>query len=73
MMDCLLAKCTPAITDCVMGELEKLGTKYRLALSLAKDERFIRIPCNCKGCYADDCIGEFFLDDMKEWFQGNVN
>ncbi|GMI25576.1 hypothetical protein TeGR_g1436 [Tetraparma gracilis] len=27
MMDCLLAKCTPCITDCVMGELEKLGTK----------------------------------------------
>ena len=23
---------TPYITDCVMGELEKLGLKYRLAL-----------------------------------------
>ena len=56
MMDCLLAKCTPCITDCVMGELEKLGTKYRLALSLAKDPRFERIPCQCKGCYADDCL-----------------
>ncbi|GMH60328.1 hypothetical protein TrRE_jg12000 [Triparma retinervis] len=56
MMDCLLAKCTPCITDCVMGELEKLGSKYRLALSLAKDPRFQRIPCNCKGCYADDCL-----------------
>ncbi|KAL7680648.1 putative rRNA-processing protein Fcf1/Utp23 [Plasmopara halstedii] len=29
MMDCLLAKCTPSITDCVMAELEKLGHKYR--------------------------------------------
>ena len=25
MMDCLLGKCIPCITDCVMGELEKLG------------------------------------------------
>jgi U3 small nucleolar RNA-associated protein 24 len=57
MMDCLLAKCIPCITDCVMGELEKLGQKYKIALKLAKDPRFERIPCsNCKGCYADDCI-----------------
>ena len=56
MMDCLLAKCIPCITDCVMGELEKLGGKYKIALRLAKDPRFERIPCNCKGCYADDCI-----------------
>ncbi|KAA3475225.1 rRNA-processing protein FCF1-like protein [Gossypium australe] len=33
MMDCLYAKCTPCITDCVMAELEKLGQKYRVALS----------------------------------------
>lgn len=32
MMDCLLAKCTPCISDCVMAELEKLGSKYSLAL-----------------------------------------
>ncbi|KAE9454431.1 hypothetical protein C3L33_13672, partial [Rhododendron williamsianum] len=32
MMDCLYAKCTPCITDCVMAELEKLGQKYRVAL-----------------------------------------
>eukprot|EP00559_Dactyliosolen_fragilissimus_P005702 CAMPEP_0184855266 /NCGR_PEP_ID=MMETSP0580-20130426/564_1 /TAXON_ID=1118495 /ORGANISM="Dactyliosolen fragilissimus" /LENGTH=199 /DNA_ID=CAMNT_0027349739 /DNA_START=145 /DNA_END=744 /DNA_ORIENTATION=+ len=56
MMDCLLAKCIPCITDCVMGELERLGSKYKIALQLAKDPRFERIPCNCKGCYADDCI-----------------
>ena len=31
-MDCLLAKCVPTITDCVMAELEKLGPKYRVAL-----------------------------------------
>jgi len=56
MMDCLLAKCVPCITDCVMGELEKLGGKYKIALRLAKDPRFERIPCSCKGCYADDCL-----------------
>lgn len=56
MMDCLLAKCIPCITDCVMAELEKLGTKYRLALRLAKDPRFERLPCTHKGTYADDCL-----------------
>ena len=34
-MDCLLAKCIPCITDCVMAELEKLGPKYRVALRFA--------------------------------------
>ena len=56
MMDCLLAKCIPCITDCVMAELEKLGTKYRLALRLAKDPRFERLPCTHPGTYADDCL-----------------
>ena len=63
MMDCLLAKCIPCITDCVMGELEKLGSKYKIALQLAKDPRFERIPCSCKGCYADDCITQM----AKQW------
>ncbi len=39
-----------------MAELEKLGPKYRIALRLAKDPRFQRIPCAHKGTYADDCI-----------------
>ncbi|KAG6486651.1 hypothetical protein ZIOFF_055230 [Zingiber officinale] len=56
MMDCLYAKCTPCITDCVMAELEKLGQKYRVALRIAKDPRFDRLPCTHKGTYADDCI-----------------
>lgn len=46
----------PCITDCVMAELEKLGPKFRLALRLAKDTRFSRIPCAHKGTYADDCL-----------------
>ena len=44
MMDCLYAKCVPHITDCVMAELEKLGQKYRVALRIAKDPRFERLP-----------------------------
>ena len=64
MMDCLLAKCIPCVTDCVMGELEKLGSKYRIALQLAKDPRMERIPCvGCKGCYADDCL----VNKVKQW------
>ncbi|KAI0472020.1 Fcf1-domain-containing protein [Xylariaceae sp. FL0804] len=56
MMDCLMAKCTPIITSCVMGELEKLGPRYRLALRIARDERWERIQCDHKGTYADDCL-----------------
>ncbi|KAJ2708948.1 rRNA-processing protein fcf1, partial [Coemansia spiralis] len=43
MMDCLYAKCVPCITDCVLAELEKLGTKYRMALRVARDPRFERL------------------------------
>mmetsp|Transcript_18172 Transcript_18172/g.27028 ORF Transcript_18172/g.27028 Transcript_18172/m.27028 type:complete len:208 (+) Transcript_18172:30-653(+) len=56
MLDCLYAKCIPCITDCVIAELEKLGPKYRVALRIAKDPRFERIPCLHKGTYADDCL-----------------
>ncbi|KAI0379952.1 Fcf1-domain-containing protein [Hypomontagnella monticulosa] len=56
MMDCLYAKCTPIITSCVMAELEKLGPKYRIALRVARDERWERLQCDHKGVYADDCL-----------------
>lgn len=56
MMDCLYAKCIPYVTDCVMGELEKLGAKYRLALKIVRDPKFERLPCLHKGTYADDCL-----------------
>lgn len=39
-----------------MGELEKLGSKYRIALKIIKDPRFERLPCFHKGTYADDCL-----------------
>ena len=32
MLNCLLAKCIPSVTECVVAELEKMGQKYRLAL-----------------------------------------
>eukprot|EP00770_Monocercomonoides_exilis_P004516 MONOS_4495.1-p1 / transcript=MONOS_4495.1 / gene=MONOS_4495 / organism=Monocercomonoides_exilis_PA203 / gene_product=rRNA-processing protein FCF1 / transcript_product=rRNA-processing protein FCF1 / location=Mono_scaffold00120:52541-53455(+) / protein_length=197 / sequence_SO=supercontig / SO=protein_coding / is_pseudo=false len=63
MMDCLLAKCTPCISDCVLAELEKLGPKYRIALRIAKDPRFERIHCMHKGTYADDCICNIVAKD----------
>ncbi|THX76479.1 Fcf1-domain-containing protein [Aureobasidium pullulans] len=56
LMDCLYATCRPIITSCVMAELEKLGPKYRIALKIARDERWERLECSHKGTYADDCI-----------------
>ncbi|RMY92886.1 hypothetical protein D0862_09365 [Hortaea werneckii] len=56
LMDCLYATCQPIITSCVMAELEKLGPKYRIALQIARDERWERLECDHKGTYADDCI-----------------
>ncbi|TFL07167.1 Fcf1-domain-containing protein [Pterulicium gracile] len=56
MMDCLYAKCIPCVTDCVMAELEKLGPRYRVALRIARDPRFERLPCSHTGTYADDCL-----------------
>jgi len=56
MMDCLYATCNPVITDCVMAELEKLGPRYRIALQVARDERWQRLSCDHKGTYADDCL-----------------
>ena len=38
MMDCLFAKCVPCITDCVVGELEKLGSKFRVAQRYVEKE-----------------------------------
>lgn len=55
LMDCLLAKCVPIVTDCVVAELQKLGSKYRIALKIINDS-FERLTCTHKGTYADDCI-----------------
>lgn len=36
--------------------LARLGTKYRVALRIARDPRFERLTCSHKGIYADDCL-----------------
>ena len=57
LMDALYAKVVPCITEAVMAELEKLGPKYRVALRIAKDPRFTRLPAMQPGAtYADDDI-----------------
>jgi len=59
LMNCLYAKVVPCITDAVMAELEKLGPKYRVALRIAKDPRFTRLPAMKPGAtYADDDLVE---------------
>lgn len=72
MMDCLYAKCIPYVTDCVMGEMEKLGRKYRVALKILKDIRFERLTCMHSGTYADDCLVQrvtqvlYFMNNFLE-------
>merc|ERR1712226_1113506 len=56
MVDCMHAKTTAYVTDCVFAELEKLGNKYKLALKLIKDDRIKRLTCTHSGTYADDCL-----------------
>lgn len=59
LMDALYAKVIVCITDAVMAELEKLGPKYRVALRIAKDPRFTRLPAMSPGAtYADDDLVE---------------
>lgn len=56
LLNCLLANTTLFVTECVIGELEKLGRVYRVALALVKDRDFKRLECDHRGTYADDCI-----------------
>lgn len=44
------------VPECVIGELEKLGRVFRVALALVKNDRVQRLECDHKGTYADDCI-----------------
>lgn len=58
MLDCLYAKCTLYLTECVVAELERLGPRYRVALRISRDPRFKLLKCTHKGIYADDCLCE---------------
>ncbi|PIO65834.1 hypothetical protein TELCIR_12474 [Teladorsagia circumcincta] len=51
-----ISQTIPYITDCVMGELEKAGRRFKIALKVIKDNRFQRLKCDHKGTYADDCL-----------------
>uniref|UniRef100_A0A0K0G0R7 rRNA-processing protein FCF1 homolog n=1 Tax=Strongyloides venezuelensis TaxID=75913 RepID=A0A0K0G0R7_STRVS len=62
LMDCLYAKVIPYVTDCVFGELEKNGNRFKVALKILKDSRVRRLKCTHKGIYADDCI----VDRIKQ-------
>uniref|UniRef100_A0A667GQW1 Uncharacterized protein n=1 Tax=Lynx canadensis TaxID=61383 RepID=A0A667GQW1_LYNCA len=42
-----------SMMDCVC---QKLGQKYGVALRIAKDPRFERLPCTHKGTYANDFL-----------------
>lgn len=46
------------VSECVIGELEKLGRPYRVALALVRNDEIIKLSCDHKGTYADDCILE---------------
>ena len=52
----LLAKCYLYVTDCIIGETEKMGRKYKAMLRSMRDPRIRRLKCQHKGIYADDCI-----------------
>ena len=52
----LLAKCYLYVTDCIVGEAEKMGRKYKSMLRSMKDPRIKRLKCQHRGIYADDCI-----------------
>ncbi|KAK7698958.1 rRNA-processing protein fcf1 [Diaporthe eres] len=67
MMDALYAKVEICITTCVMAELEKLGPKYRIALRIARDERWKRLSCDGvhSGTYADDCMSKSAFPSVR--------
>ncbi|KAJ1491537.1 Fcf1-domain-containing protein, partial [Baffinella frigidus] len=58
-MDCLFANPhTTSVTESVFKRVQTGWCRYRVALRIAKDPRFERLPCTHKGTYADDCILE---------------
>ena len=56
LMEALNANVILYVTECVYGELEKLGRVYRLALNMIKRVKHTRLICDHKGTYADNCI-----------------
>ena len=58
LLECLNSIAIPCVSECVIMELEKLGTKFKLALKYLKKRNIIKIKCfHPKNIiYADDCI-----------------
>jgi U3 small nucleolar RNA-associated protein 24 len=56
LIDCLEGDVQLYISECVFGELEKLGRVYRLALNMIRGMKHNVLKCDHKGTYADDCI-----------------
>ena len=52
-----------------MAELEKLGSKYRIALRIVKDPRFERLPCMHK---VNDHNDRFIYDVLTPRVTGNL-
>lgn len=48
-----------------MAEMEKLGPKYRIALQIARDERWHRLVCDHKGTYADGILTFQFIGEFR--------
>lgn len=44
------------IPECVFGEIEKMGFKYRVSLIAARKLKHQVLICDHKSTYADDCI-----------------
>lgn len=63
LVECLEGEVKLYVTECVIGELEKLGRVYRLALNMIKGIKHESLKCNHKGTYADDCI----INRVKEF------
>ncbi|KAI5171577.1 U3 small nucleolar RNA-associated protein 24 [Nematocida sp. LUAm3] len=56
MISCLYSRVNLFVTDCVVGEMEKLGRVHTLALKILKGASFNRLTCDHPGIYADNCI-----------------
>ncbi|ORD94870.1 FCF1 [Enterospora canceri] len=56
LMEALNANVDIYITECVFGELEKLGRVFRIALNMIKRINHTRLICDHKGTYADNCL-----------------
>lgn len=58
LISCLYSRVNMFVTDCVIGEMEKLGKVHTLALKVIKSDKYKRLTCDHSGIYADNCLVE---------------